>query len=543
MAVIKEFNEILDQEKILTILNERVDDSITSFDQIPSPFLFKQMQTAVSLYMNALTTNKKIKMVHDSDADGLGTYLESWYFYSSFYYKNIELIIVDRHEGYGLLPKHIEDDCLIITADNGITAIEACKLAKTKNNCQVIITDHHQVDSFYGLPEADAIINPWVDGETFPYKEINGTFVYWFFLKAIQETLQFQFDMWTFLPELTLTTISDVMPLIHINRFIVKQGLVYMKTSNRRWVQTFINTHKLEEILAEDLAFKIIPSINVTNRLTKADESALFLIQEDYISSTQWFGYLNNLNSRRKKMQEDLFKTIEVKYKQWLEQPFIIIPGNETDGFHKGILGPTAGRIVEKYKRPALVLCNKDGSFSGSGRSLGSVNILEIVKNNEFINQNKTGGHTMACGVSLTADKLNPFWNHCQSEIAKIPKEDFEGVNTVLGKLNLRDITLDLYYAIKQYEPYGEGYPRPEFLIRGKAKEVKKLGKDGTHVKFALEDGLGAKVTCLYFFADTQIKANENYSLICTIQKDTFNGADNVCLFVESVGSFRDFQE
>lgn len=543
MAVIKEYADFLTKDTILEILKDRVDDSITSFDQIPSPFLFKDMKKAVELYQNALINNIKIKIVHDSDADGLGTYLESWYFYSAFYYKNIELIIVDRKEGYGLLPKHIEDNCLIITSDNGITAIDACKLAKTMSNCKVIITDHHQVDSHYGLPEADAIINPWVPGETFPFKEINGTFVYWFFLKAIQETFQFQFDMWTFLPELTLTTISDVMPLIHINRFIVKQGLIYMQTSNRRWVQTFIQTHKLSEILAEDLAFKIIPSINVTSRLTKADESALFLIQEDYIGSSQWFGYLNNLNTRRKKMQEDLFKTIELKYKQWLEQPFIIIPGNEADGFHKGILGPTAGRITEKYNKPALVLCNKDGHFSGSGRSVGDVDILSIVKNNDFIIQSKTGGHKVACGVSLTAQNLNQFWNHCQNEIKKVPPEDFEGVNTVLGKMNLRDIDLDLYYAIKQFEPFGEKYKRPEFLIRGKAKEVKKLGKDGTHMKFSLEDGLGAKLNCLYFFASETIKANENYSLICTVQRDTFNKDENVCLYVESVVSYKDFQE
>lgn len=543
MAVIKDTDGFLTKEEILKILNSNEDNSITSWDQIPSPFLFKDMKKAVGLYKDALSTNTKIKIVHDSDADGLGTYLESWYFYTEFYYKNIELIIVDRKEGYGLLPKHIEDNCLIITSDNGITAIDACKLAKTMSNCKVIITDHHQVDSHYGLPEADAIINPWVPGETFPFKEINGTFVYWFFLKAIQEDLQFNFNMWTFLPELTLTTISDVMPLIHINRFIVKQGLAYMPHSNRQWVKTFLHTHKLNEVLAEDLAFKIIPSINVTNRLTKADESALFLIQEDHILSTQWFGYINNLNNQRKKMQETLFKTIELKYKQWLDQPFIIIPGNEADGFHKGILGPTAGRLVEKYKKPALVLCNHNGVLSGSGRSIGNVDILSIVKGNEFVNQNKTGGHKVACGVSVSMASLNQFWNHCQTEVSKLPPEQFEESSYVMGKMNIRDIDLDLYYDIKKFEPFGEKFQRPTFLIRGKAKDVKKLGKDGTHISFYLEDGLGARIKCLFFFASDPIKANENYSLVCTIQHDSFNNSDNVCLFVKSVAGFKDFQE
>jgi single-stranded-DNA-specific exonuclease len=393
---------------------------------------------------------------------------------------------------------------------------------------------------YYGAPEADAIINPWVPGETFPFKEINGTFVYWFFLKAVQETFNSQFDMKSFLPELTLTTISDVMPLIHINRFIVKQGLTYMLTSNRRWVQTFINTHKLTEVLAEDLAFKIIPSINVTNRLTKADESALFLIQEEYIASNQWFTYLNNLNTQRKKMQESLLKTIETKYAKWLEFGFIIIPGTKEDGFHKGILGPTAGRLAERYNKPALVLINNGEYYSGSGRSVGDVDILSIVKSSPSVVQNKTGGHKVACGVAVKMQDLGNFWNHCQTEIAKIPADQFEGTEAILGKINIRDIDLDLYYKIKEFEPFGQKYERPEFLVRGKAKNVKKLGKDGTHMRFTLEDGLGAQINCLFFFATETIKVNTNYSLVCTIHHDLFNGADDVCLYVSSVAKFED---
>jgi single-stranded-DNA-specific exonuclease len=543
MKVLKNFNETLNKESIIAYLSDTEDNSITEWNQIPSPFEFSKMKEAVALYQWALTNNFKIKIVHDSDADGLGTYLLSWFFYTDFYYKNVEFIIVDRKEGYGLLPKHIEDNCLIITADNGITANPACEYAKQFPNCKIIITDHHQVDSFYGLPTADVVINPWVEGEPFSYKEINGTFVYWFFLKAIQETFQFNYDMYSFLPELTITTISDVMPLIHINRFIVKQGLNHMLQSNRQWVKTFINTHKLEEVLAEDLAFKIIPSINVTGRLTKADESAIFLIQTDYIQSNQWFGYINNLNSKRKKMQESLLKTIEEKYKQWIEQPFIIIPGIEDDGFHKGILGPTAGRLAEKYNKPALVLMNKKGVLSGSGRSVGDIDILSIVKNNDFIIQNKTGGHKVACGISLDFNNLGNFWNHCQAEVSKIPKELFEESSTILGKMNLRDIDIELYYDIKKFEPFGEGFNRPTILVRGKAKDVKKLGKDGTHISFFLEDGLGARIKCLFFFASETIKAGENYSLICTIQHDNFNNNDNVCLYIKSVAGFRDFEE
>lgn len=531
-------NKLLTKEDIFEYLKKEEDISINNWDQIPSPYDFKNMEKAVNIYMNAIQSNMKIKVVHDSDADGLGTYLLSWYFYSTFYYSNLELLIVDRKKGYGLIPEHIEDNCLIITADNGITAIEACKKAKSLNNCKIIITDHHQVDSHFGLPDADAIINPWIPNCEFKYKEINGTFVYWFFLKAIQEKFNINLDMKTFLPELTLTTISDVMPLIHINRFIVKEGLKQFKHSDRRWVKTFIETHKIQEPLAEDLAFKIIPSLNVTSRLTKADESAIFLIQPEYMSSHQWFGYLNNLNNQRKKLQENLLKLIENRYSSWLEYPFIIIPGTEEEGFHKGLLGPIAGRLVEKYKKPALVLVKTKGSdyFSGSGRSVGDVDILSIVKNNNFVLQDKTGGHKVACGVAVQHQNFNYFWHYCINEVIKIPRDYFKEYEYVLGKINLREIDLELYENIKSFEPFGEGYKRPTFLVKGQVKNPKKLGKDATHMSFYLEDGLGARVKCLYFFTPEEIKTG-SYSFLCTIQKDEgFNNSEpNVCLYIKKI--------
>lgn len=533
--VLKEIDGFLNQDDIINYLNKNVDNSITEWNQIPSPFLFKNMDKAISIYKEALLNNTKIKIVHDSDADGLGTYLLSWYFYSSFYYKNVELIIVERSKGYGLIPEHIEDNCLIITADNGITAIDACKKAKTLSNCKVIITDHHQVDSFFGLPEADCIINPWLPDCDFPYKEINGTFVYWFFLNAVNLTFDFNYDMKSFLPELTLTTISDVMPLIHINRFIVKEGLTHLPKSERRWVKTFLISENLKEPNAEDLAFKIIPSINVTGRLTKADESAYFLIQEEHIASTQWLRYLNTLNKLRKKSQEDLFKFIELNYSQWLKEKFIIIPGMDKNIFKKGLLGPTAGRLAEKYNKPTIVLVLNNGVFSGSGRSVGSIDILSIIKENSFVIQEKTGGHKAACGVSFNEAQLNNVLNHCREKINLISEKEFESCFTILGKLNIRDITTDLYNAIKNFEPFGEGFKRPEFSIRGVAKDIKKLGKDGTHLSFYLHDGLGSKIKCLYFFATDEIKANKMYNVICNIQYDNFNGADNTCLYVKKL--------
>lgn len=535
--------EALTQEQILQELQRRVDDSITSWDQLPHYSTMKGITEGVARFMQAVNNNEQILFVHDSDADGLGTYMLSIVFFQYFRYPNIEIMITDRKNGYGFVPKYIDDRLnrlpnLIITADNGITSIDACLRAK-ELGIDVIITDHHQVDSYRGLPQA-IVIDPHQDECNFAYPNINGTFVYWYFLSAIADMAGTPIDMrHEFLPELCLTTISDVMPLDGINRFIVKEGLKVFSTHKRQWSQTFYKVFNKEEITAEDLAFNLIPAINVTSRLTNAEESAMFLTRMTPEESMTWLKYIKSLNDVRKSKQEELMMEINCLYGSWLEAPFILVPG---ENFAKGILGPTAGRLAETHKKPTIVMTkNQAGTiYSGSGRTTGQINLLGLVKDNPYVIKEKTGGHKAACGVSVLVENLIPFWEQVQRDTAALhPDMYVDKTKDYLGKLNLRDIDYQLYQAMEQFQPFGHKFEKPMFIARGKFKKVSKMGKQKNHYSIVIEDGLGCELRAVWFFFTEELQAGKNYNFIFTINKDDYNKKDPeaIVLHIKSIVS------
>ena len=519
-------------DKIIKILTDKVDDSIQSFEQFPKENEFLNLYNATMLFIEHVKKGSRILLIHDSDADGCGCYMISHIYFTKYFPGlNVELIITDRSKGYGFRPYHITDrenqlPDLIITSDNGITSHDACDLARSKG-IDVIITDHHQVDMFKGLPNANFIVDPHQDACTFPYPDINGSFVYWYFIDHFHRMMGGEGNLfYEFLPELCLTTISDVMPLKHINRYVVKEGLKLFNTANlhhRQWVRSFHETKKGETITAEDLGFNLIPSINVAARLSNAEEAAIFLTRENRADSLEYLAYLRELNDTRKAKQQQLMMSIENDYSSWLEHPFILIPGEK---FTKGLLGPVSGRLAEHHKCPAIVLTKSaDGlTYSGSGRSIGEINILDIIKHNPFIIQDKTGGHKAACGVSFKVDDLIPFWQRLQEDIKKVPKEQYvETTKKSLGLFNLNAMSLDLYYELEKFAPFGKDFERPIFESYAEVTSAVKMGKDKNHynIKFKTEEGV--EIRAVWFFFNDTIKRKTKIRFKYNIMLDTFS--------------------
>ena len=533
----------IDEDFLVKYLTENCDESITDHSQFPDPFLFKGMKEAVNIFLWAVRNQKRILCVSDSDCDGVGTFMVFTEFFKYFNYTNVEFIIVKRTEGYGFIPKNITDrqikPDLVITADNGITANIAVDLCN-QMGIYTIITDHHQ-PGHKGVPNATAVIDPHQPGCPFPYKNINGTFVVWYFFKAIANTMQLSFrDYWfeMMIAELTLTTISDVMPLRNINRYIVKYGLPRFFWSERAWVKVF--TEGKRELLAEDLSFGLIPAINAAARLADALDAANYLFSPNYGIAKQWLSYLQNLNENRKQRQEALDTEISTNYAPWLEQSFIIIPG-QGERFHKGILGPCSGRIAEKFNKPSIVMTlSHDGTYySGSGRSVGEINLLGIVKSSSCINLDKSGGHNAACGVTVPREKFEQFWMDVQCATRDIPKEAYRPKIEAIGKLPINKVSANLYLLIKKFEPFGEGYQKPAFVTEGIFKEVKLIGKLKNHMKGFIEDGFGSRVPFMWFFFNTQIKSGEQRKFLFQIAKDDFASEKTkeleICIHIKSI--------
>lgn len=483
-----------DAEKVKELLEFKLTENIqiNSIEDFPNPFEMLDMQKAVDIFFKAVVENKKIRCVCDSDCDGLGTYTLFYNFFKYFPYNNIEIIITDRKQGYGFITRHIVDDVgLYITADNGITSNEATALAKSKG-ADVIITDHHQPDLDKGLPKADAIVDPYIPGDNFPYKDISGTFVLWFFLKAIAEKSNLDLDLFKeFLPEIGLTTLSDVMPIDrHLNRFVVTKFIesIGSDTNSHR---EYINTYKElvnKSPTAEDISFTLTPLINATQRMTTAEHGALFLIQDLSEKSKEWFNYISALNNNRKKVQQELQSYVEIHYKDFItDKPFIVIPGRYHSDY-KGVLGILAGRLADKFQKPAIVMRFNEETkeFTGSGRSIGDVNILDLLRDNPFIKN--VGGHKQALGVTVSEENFNDFYTTLQEKTAQIPDNILHPIKLPLGYIPLNKIDIDMYNNIQQYEPFGKEFPRPVFATRAVIKSARLVGAGKNHLTMVIQD-------------------------------------------------------
>jgi len=534
---IRVFNEPDDLKELLEKELEQY-PQVYSYKEFPNPYELHDMDKAVDIFTKAVANNEKIKLVCDSDMDGLGTYTLWYNFFIHFPYSNIELLITDRKKGYGFIPEYIDDDTkLYITSDNGITSIPATEAAH-KKGAKVIICDHHQPDLDMGLPEADAIVDPYHPEDTFPYKDISGTFVLWFFIKALVEKYQVPIDVYDeFLPEIALTTISDVMPINkHINRYVVKD-FVDKFCSSDSCHREYLNIFR-EEVnanpTAESFSFGLVPMINATQRMTKADHGAMFLISNTKENSKQWFEYLKSLNEARKEKQQNLLSYIEKYYKEYINAPFIVIPGKFQKEF-KGVLGVISGNLAQSNNKPCIVLNYNPETkeYSGSGRSIGDLNILDVLRDNPYIKQ--VGGHKQALGITIEEEKFEDFYLQLQSDIQKVPPEILKPKRKVMGKIPINKINWDFFEVIREFEPFGHRFRKPVFLTEGILKSASLMGKNRNHLRFVITDEKGlVKFDGVKFFETNVPEKGQKYKVYFTIDKDDYKGGENIKLMAEA---------
>jgi single-stranded-DNA-specific exonuclease len=454
---------MLTKEEIKKILSSRIIE-IDSL-KIPHFSLLDGIDKASKRVLRAIKNKEKIVVVGDYDVDGVVS-SSIMYKFLNFLNADVEVIIPNRFEdGYGLsvnLAKKIDAN-LVITVDNGITSFE------------VIITDHHNplIDGNLILPNAYSIINPKIS-QNFPFKEICGAEVAWYFCAAIKNEANIEYDLRDFLDELAIAIIADVMPLTHLNRTLVKMGLKRLNKALKpfsRAIKRFFN----REINAEDVAFLIAPRLNSAGRIAHANLAFRFLISEDDEEAYRLFLELDATNIQRREIQEEILQNIKIT-----DDDFLIIKGE----YNEGVVGIVASRLVSEYKKPAIVLTKKDGILKGSGRSLGNINIFELINSCNDLLEN-FGGHKLACGLSLKEENFALLKDRLNELIKKFSEDDFFIEDFVLGELDFREIDEELMKILDEYEPYGEANPKPKFIATVKVLNLEHL-KDN-HYKLILE--------------------------------------------------------
>lgn len=406
--------------------------------------------------------------------------------------KRVEVMLPDRFiDGYGMSERCLEKAVelrvgLVVTVDCGSNNAEVIKkLAEHK--IDTIVTDHHELMN--GVPErALAVVNPKrysedeADLEKRELREICGAGVAFMVMQAlVLEGLIPQNQEKWFLDLVLIGTICDSMVMNQINRELAYYGLIILQKTKRVGLLELMRVAGVQKIDSEAIGFQIGPRLNAGGRMESAEISLKLLMSKERAEAAMLAEELNRLNGERRTTQRAALEEILVD-----NEPVIVAAGN----WHEGVLGIIAGRLVEKYRRPAFVLGETEGIYKGSGRSFGDFNLAEAIK---AVNETLIGGggHAAACGVKLKKEDLMRFKeavNQYYRSLNLTEQEKYLEVTEDIQVDSLAELDVALYEEMSVLQPFGQGNAEPIFeLLNTKIKFVETLGTEKKHLKFTLE--------------------------------------------------------
>ena len=522
---------LLNKSDIFELLSQRFESEDKKLSQIPNPALLQDATKSAKKIAQAIRENKRITLVGDYDVDGVSSTAIMVDFFRQIPYP-LEAIIPNRFtDGYGVSPNVLNrvDADLVITVDNGIAAVGAAQICKERN-IELIITDHHTPSEI--LPEAFAIVDPKLSTCEYPFKEICGAQVAWLLLALVKKELNLAIDMKQFLDILAIAIIADIMPLIDINRTLVKEGLKLIMNSNRPSsviIRDFLNK---SVVTSEDIAFQIAPRINSAGRLEDASIALEFFTATSTAKAYKQFELLGKLNDLRKATEAEC--TQEAMESASGEDDVIVV---WRENWHEGVVGIVAARLVEHFGRPAIVLSCENGVAKGSARSIGEVNIYELIKENEHL-LTKFGGHKMAAGLGLLEEDIDAFRIAINKTASKLDPDDFIPKDTVMGILSSDDIDMELLNLLESFEPFGEANHRPRFLLQdAEVVSIKLMGADKSHSRIEVRQFPHERKTIELVAFRTVFEMPQDKKITCsyTVSKNEFNNRISVQLLLNKI--------
>lgn len=535
------------------ILNTRFkDDGFLSLKDLPFPSTLKDMTKATNRIIKAINNKEKIVLIGDYDVDGVVSTTIMKIFFNHIQI-DLKTIIPNRFkDGYGLSPKIIEqikDYDLIITVDNGISALEASILAK-KLNIELIITDHHIVP--LTPPIAHSIINQKQDDCGFPFDEICGAQIAWYLIASLNSKLNSNINTKQLLELVSIAIIADVMPLLHINRAMVISGLKTLNQSSTPSILALKEHLKIEIFTSETIGFFIAPLLNSAGRMEDASYAFDFLLSKNIQDARENLLKLIEFNTDRKEVEANITKEAikQVSRGNPLWLPLIIVYG---ENWHEGVVGIVASRVSNHFKKPAIILSKNGDKLKGSGRSYGECDLFDIV------NQSKElllgfGGHKMAVGLAININNFDAFKNSIQQNYKNKNYSQELKDEDLIGKLdfdlifkNSSEVTAlaspkTLINIIEKYAPYGNSNTNPKFITTNvKVISSQKIGVDKNHLKLTLQQlGYGLEppsniINAIKFRDDSDIKPNSIIDIKYTINKNIFRGKISLQLMIDEI--------
>ena len=520
----------LTPQTILQKLESRFCDGLLTLRDLPHPSKLKDMDRAVERIVRAIESRERIVLIGDYDVDGVSSVSVMRLFFASIGYE-LDWIIPNRfRDGYGLstsLIDRVEGYDLIITVDNGISAIESADICASMG-IDLIITDHHIAPST--LPKAYAIIDQKQSECSFPYNEICGAQIAWYLCTAINVKMGTKIDMKQYLGVVALAVVADIMPLQHINRVMVQYGLGILTRGDMPFIEAYMEHSDKSSISSEDIAFGLAPILNSAGRLEDASLAVEFICSDSVDRATMMLEELIALNEQRKGIESSISEQVIDSVD---ESSSVIVAYSEE--WHEGVVGIVAARVARHYQRPAIILCANGDTLKGSGRSFGECDLFGIVNPHRDI-LIKFGGHSMAIGLSISTEQIAEFRARVNRDYDTLHLNRAKYIDPdILGHLDFGYIDFGLIELMEQFEPYGEANSRPKFMTRGvKIVSVQQMGREKNHLRFALEHR-GVIQTAVQFKTREVYRVGEYIDITYTISKNSFRDSITIQLMIDEV--------
>lgn len=473
------------------------------------PYLLPDMQKAVDRIKTAYEKGEKIVIYGDYDVDGISATALILDAFESFGFKDIQSFIPNRFvEGYGMTIGAVDkiksmDANLIITVDCGSLCHNEISYANSLG-IDTVVTDHHNVAET--PPPAVAAVNPRFGGHLYPFSDLAGVGVAFKLVQALQKELDGLpegYEKWL-LDLVALGTVCDIVKLTGENRANVYWGIEVMKKQRRTGLKALMAVANIDkaDISAKTLGFVFGPRINAAGRMETASLALDMLISKNGDDALNKANYIDNLNSHRRQMQDDIFKEackIALDYK---DDDVLVINGKN---WNHGIIGIVAAKILEKFKKPVYILAEDDnGETKGSARSFGDFSAADAVRAADDIII-KGGGHAAAAGVTLKNDKISDFRQRVNEFYSSLQLNNQERYLLPKADVEIDDfseINEDLVGKIATMEPFGNGNPEPVIKITAAdIVNVQHMGTDGQHIKLSARDSDGIVIRMLAFNA------------------------------------------
>ena len=511
---------------------------------LPDPFLLPDMDKAVTRLRAALVNGEKIAIHGDYDVDGITGTVLLFAGLGALGGRDLEYHIPLRlRDGYGLSAEALQAAAgrgtgVVVSVDCGVSAHAEAALAR-ELGIDLIITDHHQPPPT--LPEALAVINPQRAVSRFPFSDLAGVGVAFFLLVALRKSLRedgwfaegAEPDLRQYLDLVALGTIADLVPLQDINRTLTRHGLDLLESGRRPGVRALKQVAGVKTVNCGVVGFQLAPRLNAAGRMEDAGLGVALLLEEDMVRALQSARYLDQCNRERQELEKLTLRDAESSVAELsADHTHAIVLGGE--GWHPGVIGIVASRLVDRYYRPTVLIALAGDSGKGSARSIRGYHLyagLQACSSHLAT----FGGHEMAAGMTLGKDQLAGFAaaleGHARTELSAedlVPKLLHDGV------LLLEDLDLETLRQLEGLAPFGMGNPEPLLVVEAvRAMQVQVVGDN--HLRFTVCQGAFSHPAIAFGMLDRRDDFRGEIDLLVTPQINRYQGRESVQLKVKDV--------